>query len=242
MAIVLRATNLAISPGITSSFLASGGTAPYVYSIAPGGVGGSIDPSTGLYTSPASGYGDDTVIATDSLAATASLDIFVGDALSLVCDIIKNQMGLADDQVYLWNQKFDITPDSRLYVVIGIIACKPFGNVNFQDGSGSGLASIQSLNMLATLSIDIFSRSTEALTRKEEVIMALKSNYAESQQEINSFGLGVLPTGFVNVSDEQGSAILYRFNISINLQYTVSKTQAVDYYDNYPGVTVTTEP
>jgi hypothetical protein len=98
--------------------------------------------------------------------------------------------------------------------------------------------------MLATLSIDIISRSTQALLRKEEVLMALNSNYSEYQQEANSFYIGRLPVGaqFVNLSQIDGAAIPYRFNISINMQYFSRRIKPVDYFDEFSEVAVTTEP
>ncbi len=52
----------ALSPGLTTSFLAQGGWPPYLYSIVSGG--GSINSGTGLYTAPNS-YGVTVVGVTD---------------------------------------------------------------------------------------------------------------------------------------------------------------------------------
>lgn len=241
MSLTLKANTQAIGQGRSTSFGASGGSSPYIFSILTGGAGGTIGSSSGTYTAPVNATGVDTVQVEDASLATAVLPIIVENPLELFCDIIKKEMNLASDQIYLWDQKFNIPKDSRLYVAVSVLSCKPFANTRREDTSGPGMDSIQSVNMFATLSVDIFSRSTEALLRKEEIVLALGSQYAEQQQELNSFSVGLLPVGFVNLSNIDGAAIPYRFNISFNMQYFYRKTKAVDYFDDFSEVEVTTE-
>lgn len=249
MPLSLSKSITAMAPGLTTSVVGSGGTAPYSYAVAPGGAGGTINASTGLYSAPAAINPDprltvDTIVVTDALAATASGTILITNALGLFCEIIQREMGLAEGRVYLWDQKINQPTDSGLYVAVSVLRCKPFANTYTIDGSGSGLNAVQSVNMLATLSIDAISRSTEALNRKEEILMALGGIYSQSQQELNSFNIGRLPPGgqFVNLSLVDGAAIPYRFNISMNIQYFFRKTKAVPYFDDFSDVEVTTEP
>lgn len=221
---------------LTLPFGATGGTAPYTFSVLGGGIGGTINSSTGLYTSPGI-TGTDTIKVVDHAGATAQTTITVGNAIELFCDIISNQMSLSQGQVYLWNQKINIPIDSRLYIAVGILSCKPFGNSNTLDTNGN---SILSVNMQAMLSLDILSRGPDARDRKEEIILALQSNYAQSQQELNSFYIGKLSTNFVNLSEIDGAAIPYRFNLSIPIQYFITKTQAIQYYNTFPTSQVVT--
>lgn len=232
MSLSLIPLKKALAPYAVAPFLGVGGTAPYTYSVVAGGVGGFIDPLTGVYTAPGV-TGFETVKVTDSLLATATVKFSVLTPLQLVCDIIESEMGLANDQVYLWNQKVDIPNDSRMYVAIGVLSVKPFGNQNTLDSSGK---SVQTINTMSTLSIDILSRGPDARDRKEEVLLALASNYSQSQQELNSFHIGKISTAFVNVSDEQGAALLYRFNISVNIQSMLIKKTPVEYYDDFSGI------
>jgi len=184
----------------------------------------------------------DTIQVVDSLGAIASSQIMVGTPLLLFCDIIQKELGLANGRVYLWDQKIMQPTDSGLYVAVSVLSCKPFANTNSFNGATGD--AIQSVNMYALLQVDIISRGPEARDRKEEVILALESNYAQSQQEGNSFYIGKLPPGsqFVNLSNQDGAAIPYRFNISVALQYFFVKTKAVPYYDDFSAVAVTTEP
>lgn len=230
----------ALAPSLSIPFGATGGTAPYAWSVLPGGAGGSIDTSTGQYTSP-SGTGTDIIQVMDAALATATYDINIGTPLELVCDIIQSQMGLSQGQVYLYNQKINIPTDSRLYVAVGVLSCKPFGN-RPRYTSGSGLTAVQSINMSAQLSIDILSRGPAARDQKEQVLLALSSPYAQSQMELNSFYIAPISSAFVNISEVEAAAIPYRFNISVGLQYFSTLNTATPYFDTFSPPVLTTEP
>lgn len=241
MALSLVAGTLALAQGLFTSFQGLGGTPPYTYVVMPGGAGGTIDAATGIYSAPIF-TGIDIIQVNDSVGAYSQVSMLIGTPLQLFCDIIANQLGLSRDQVYLWDQKINIPIDDRLYVAVSILTCKPFGNSALPNGAGSGLDFVQSTNFMATLNVNILSRSTQARDRKEEVILALQSYYAQSQQEINGFYVAKLPTAFVNLSQEDGAAIPYRFIISVNVQYAFRKILPVPYFDTFTAPTVITEP
>lgn len=238
-AIQLLSNSLALAPSTIIPFSAAGGTGPYTFTVLEGGVGGFINPVSGLYTAPAA-YGSDLIQVEDSLGDFTNVRVLIGSYIQLVCDVIQKSMGLEQGQVYLYNQKIDIPNDSRLYISVGEISCKPFGNSIKTDGSGGGVNTIQSTNFQALLDIDILSRSIEALNRKEEVLLALNSQYSESQQELNGFFIAKLSSAFLNLSELDGAAIPYRFKISVNIQYQITKSTPVDYYDSFQPVSVVT--
>lgn len=247
MVVTGTATAIA-SGGLPASFLASGAVGTPAYSVLPNGAGGSIDPMTGAYTSPALQNLDpaaayDTIQALDLVGNTATAKILVAPVLGLVCEIIQQEMELASGRVYIFDQKIMQPTDSGLYIAVSVLTSKPFANtLNFlstdADLNGQG-----SINVLDTLSINIISRSNQALFRKEEVLLALGSLYAEQQQELNSFFIGRLPPSgqFVNLSDVDGAAIPYRFNISINVQYFTRKVKPVEFFDDFDSADVTAE-
>lgn len=240
MAFSLSASYTAISPNLNSSFLATGGVAPYTYSILPGaGAGGTINAMTGVYTA-ASNYGVDTVLATDSSPTPqmATLDILVGSAVQLVCDIIQTYMGLSQGRVYVYNTKINIPTDSGLYVAVGVHSLKPFGNSLI---TYNGVAT-QGINMLARLDINIMSRSVDALNLKERVLLAFNSVYAEQQMELNSFFIAPISVGFVNLSQIDGSAIPYRFVITSQLQYFVPASENIPYMDTFVPAQIVPNP
>lgn len=246
MPLSLTSSVNAIGTGLTASFLAVGGTSPYTYSVVAGGAGGTINSSTGVYTSPSSINPDvsksyDTIRVQDAAFGLATKQILVGTPLILLCDILQRQLSLDNNHIYLWDQKLFQPVDSGLYLAIGVVSSKPFGNTNrFRGSSGT---SQQSINMLDTISIDAISRGPAARDQKGLILLALNSDYAESQQELNSFFIGKLPLNgrFQNLSEIDGAAIPYRFRIEVTLQYFVTNVQSVQYYDEFEDVEVTTD-
>lgn len=251
MSLTVSQNYTAIAPGITVSFLGLGGTSPYTYAVSPipVGPGGTINSSTGVYTAPVapsnppiSAY--DTIVVTDNVGATVTSQIFVGTPLQLVCDVISTGMGLAPGRTFLWDQKIFQPTDDDLYIVVGIQRCRIFGNTKQYNGGDSGLSCTQYANMQATLDINAISRGPAARDRKEQILMALYSDYAEQQMEANSFFIGSLPAGsqFINISHPDGAAIPYRFVISVNIQYTVATTAPVSYFSTFQTPQVATNP
>jgi hypothetical protein len=238
MALALVKSVTAMGPGLTTYVLGVGGTEPYVYSVEPGGAGGTINSGTGLYTAPSSvnsnpALTSDTIKVTDDDGAEATGTILITSPLGLFAEIIQKEMGLNSSHIYFWDQKLFQPKDSGLYVAISIERAKPFANVNKYDPTTN--KSEQYLNVMATLGVDIISRSFEAVARKEEVVLALNSNYSRTQQVANSFQIGQLPANsdFLNLSVIDGAAIPYRFRISVNILYTFRKNQPVPYFDQF---------
>lgn len=244
-ALALTQNATAVAVNVPASFLATGGTPPYLYSVLAGGAGGVIDPNVGSYVAPASPADyppdaiTDTIQVVDAAAATATATIMVGTPLLLFCDIIQQGLGLANGRVYLWNQKISEPTDAGLFVAVSVPSCKPFGNVSRPSPNGV----VQCLSMLARIDIDICSRGPDARDRKEEVVLALASPYSQQQQLSNAFGIGKLPASsqFQNLSQLDGAAIPYRYKISVNIQYSYVKQVAAAYYDTFAPASVLTD-
>lgn len=238
MSIAILPTSLDIYLNGSTTFTVSGGTAPYTFAMVSGK--GTIDASTGVYTaSPVSGR--DVVKVTDSLAATTQATVNIYSAITLFADIIRHEMDLLNTQVYLYNQKIKVPEDEKIYIAIGIGNAKPFGNTQNLDGTGSGLNEVLSANFMTTLSIDVMSRGSDARDRKEEIVLALQSNYSQQRQEKFGFYIAPLTGSFVNLSSIEGAAIPNRFSITCNIQYKAVKTKAIDYYETFPDVETTIE-
>jgi hypothetical protein len=244
MSLTLTQSATAVGSNSPASFLGVGGTEPYLYQVLPGGAGGSIDASTGLYTAPANLLSSpnnayDTIQVTDYVGDIATAQILVGNVIVLFCDILQKELGLSNGRVYEWDQKIMQPTDSGLYIAVSVPICKPFAS----DNSIINGIQVQTVNMQATFDIDIISRGPEARDRKEEVILALNSIYSQQQQQFNSFSIGKLPLGsqFVNLSNIDGAAIPYRYRISINVQYFIEKHQSAPYFDTFLPVEIVTD-
>lgn len=234
MSITVLQSYKAIAPGRTTSFRGTNGVPPYVYTVIPGGAGGTIDASTGVYTAPVTiGYDAkhtiDKIEVTDSLLDTGTATVSVGDALVLFCDILRTELGLAPDRVYLYNQKIEQPKDFGMYVVVSILHEKPFGNVLKQAIGGAEAEAY--VSVISTIGVDIISRGPEARDRRFEVLIALASVYSQQQQEANGFSVGRVPLNFVNLSLLDGAAIPYRFHMDITITHSYAKRKAVPYFD-----------
>jgi hypothetical protein len=252
VSLTVQQTLTAVAPNITSSFGGVGGTSPYAYSVLAGGAGGSIDPTAGLYTAPPAMNNTspstlfDTIQVIDSTPVTpivATAKIMVATPLFLVADIIQTYMQLAIGRVYLWDQQLFQPTDAGLYVAVSMPSAKPFGNNQTHDTTTGNL--IQSVNMLAQVDIDIISRGPAARDQKEQVVLAMLSDYSLQQQYANAFSIGRLPASgrFVNLSQVDGAAIPYRYKITFNLTYAANNAQPSPYFNQFTNPpTVYTNP
>ena len=156
--------------------------------------------------------------------------------MKLVCDIIQNQLGLDDDQVYLWNQDFIIPPDDRVYLIVALQSSKMFGSGSQFDGN---MIETFSQNVRDILTIDIVSKSFDSIEDMGSVTGALRSTYSQQVQQLNGFYIANLPQQINTVNELEGTTILYRFNFPIAVQYFKEESSQSDYYDKFGKVSVT---
>lgn len=242
MSLSILANTTAIARLVSTTISPTGGTAPYTFEVLPEGAGGSID-ANGKYTAP-NNVGLDVIRVTDNVGETQDLCMRVLEPLKLLCDVIATELGLDSDQVYIYNTKFTIPEDERMYISLAILSEKLFGNNNKQADVAGNFEEIQSSFHAVTLQIDIMSRTTEAMDRKNEVFRALKSTYSQRQQELNSIGIGRLPTSINAINVGDGAAIPYRFSASVVVHYMEFDSKDTAYYDDFSqsGPQVITDP
>lgn len=249
MALTLMQNKTAIGLGNTASFLGAGGVEPYVYEVVAGGQGGSINSSTGVYSSPVwSQYNPspsnatDTVKVTDDNGDTATAKILVGPPAILVIDIISKVMDLPSKRCFLYDQKIFAPTDVGLYVAVGVGSTRVFANSYEFNPTTQQYDNF--INCAVMLDIHVVSVDNVAFYKKEEVLMALMSPYSIQQQEANAFSIGRIPSGgqFNDLSEVDGPAVPFHYQMSINVQYAMSKSLATDVFDSFQGPTLVTNP
>lgn len=157
------------------------------------------------------------------------------ELVQILLGVIGSEMDLKPEQTVVYNQRWKIPPDSRLYVTAKFLSGRPYAVRRGYDPSVKGeLSQKQSLNQQTMFTFNVMSNGTEALVRKEEVIMALSSDAAERAAERYSFSIGRIPASFVDLSTEEGAAILYRYAITIPVLNAVAKTSKVPFFDTFP--------
>ncbi len=238
---ILTQNAYAVALGIRASFAAAGGTAPYVFEVLPDGAGGVINPSTGEYTAPLILNVDvskafDTIRATDADNNTTESSIRVGTPLLLFCEIIQREMNLPDGAVYLYSQKKMLPTNTDFAVAVSIDKANYYGSSTkgLTEDDGDTFTSEQWVVYSATLGIDIMSRDIKALWRKDEVVLALSSEYSKMQQNRNTFGIARLPaTHMVPRPVQDGNAIPYRFYFQVNVNFGMPKGTPIEFYDTF---------
>lgn len=160
------------------------------------------------------------------------------DKLELIQTIrnqIKKYLDLDDDHCYIYNNKWKDINDKGLYVVIGIDSEEILANNLNYTSTNDGLISHSSVLMETNFFIDFFSYSTEARRRRFEVLSYLSSDESEFYQEQYAYRIYRVPTGFKDLSTEEGSKILNRFRIDFKVHHSQQYDRSVPYYDKLGG-------
>lgn len=158
------------------------------------------------------------------------LDIIT--SLDLLRDIVQQDMGIKDDRIFIYGQEYNLPTDRNLFVIIEFKYAKPYSNRNLTPVVDNVISEEQNLNAQEFLTIQIFSRSFEALQRRFEPAMALKSIYAQQLQEKYSFKLSWNPQ-ILDLSILEESAMLYRFDLPVIMLTAYQKTKPVTWFDSF---------
>jgi len=165
------------------------------------------------------------------------------ETIKVIAEILRTELTLQKDQVILYNQKFNIPPDERLYLSVSLLGSRPFGAKTSYVGDPitGDLVEQQSVNVQELYSVLAYSRGSSARTRNWEIPAALVSTFAQQQMEVNSFKLGYLPA-MVDVSEQDGTSIVNRYSLTFAALVAYRKTKPVDYFDNFSQPSITSNP
>ena len=157
----------------------------------------------------------------------------IGDvAMDLLRRIIIREMSLDPSRVNIFNQRFAIPTDDGMFIYLECLPSKMISNRNITAQGGAGLQEIQELNTWEQVNIGVFSKNLEALQRKEEVVMALYSQYAQQVQDANSFRIFQM-SPIQDLTRLEGTSQLYRYDITVTLHAWYQKIKAVEYFDQF---------
>ena len=154
------------------------------------------------------------------------------DLLTIICDIIKNELSLSSGQVMVYNQEIEPPTTKGLYIVVGYLTGKAIGNSANVKDEDTGISEDQAVTMLEVIQLDIMSIDDSARQQKEQVIMALNSDYAQKIMETNRIKIFKIPGQFNDVSGVEGHGILTRFVMPITIMAVYPKNKVVDYFDD----------
>lgn len=156
------------------------------------------------------------------------------EPIKVIADILLSELELTTDQIILDYQKFNIPNTPGLFIALDYIGGKAIGNNNYADDAGSdGMVETQQVAMNHLIQIDIMSFDSSARTRKEEVIMALRSIFSQQAQDANDMQIARMPGEFQNASSLEETKILNRFTMTIVTKSVYTKTKSASYYDSF---------
>lgn len=159
----------------------------------------------------------------------------MAEIIKVVADVIQSEMGLGNDRVYLYNQKWRIPPDEGLFVIVGFMGARAFGaKTEYEnDPITNELVEVQSVNQQEMYTIDLMSRDSSARVRKQEVILALNSTLCQQMMEQYNFKIANLPATFNDVSALEATAILNRYQLAFNTLVVYRKVKSVQFFDSF---------
>ena len=158
--------------------------------------------------------------------------------IDVLRNIIVEELTLYEERVMIWNNKSKIPSDERLFISLEQAATKVFSNIAIVESRDDGYYEVQTLTVLENYNIDIMSRNLDAMQRKEEIPMALRSNYSQNKQVANGIMISKIAS-LTNISGVEASAQLFRFQCVVTLQASYTKEKVIEYYETFPTLVKT---
>lgn len=157
---------------------------------------------------------------------------------SIIVDIIRDQMGLTNSQIWVRDQNRKIPNDTGLYLIVGMTDARGLSSTSYLKDDGANTVEVGEVQFSENIQIDILSRSNDAILKRWEIPIALKSIYAQQKQEQHNFKISRISRSFVNTSIAEGGSQLNRFSLSFpclvwyRKEVVLSPTGG-DYYDDF---------
>lgn len=166
----------------------------------------------------------------------------------ILVDIITHELDLPNNYgttsrgdvipcVVIANQNIKLFNTDKLQITVKTIGCTDYANRNetkeVVENNVTKFVEYQYLNQQRQMQIDVYSRNNDARQRFWEVITALKSVYAEEQQDKYNFKIGTI-TNSRNLSGIDGGSDINRYAITFNVLVHYQKQKVINYYDKFP--------
>ena len=155
----------------------------------------------------------------------------------VIRNILIEELALPKSDIWVQSQNVVIPPDSdKLFVIIGLTDARVIGNNSYATPTETGMKQTQECIQRENIQIDLLSRDTKALNRRQEAQMAMASIFSKQTQEKYNFKIFKIPTSFVNSSEAEGTSQISRFSIVIPCHVWYRKEKEIsstDYYDDF---------
>ena len=153
----------------------------------------------------------------------------------VICDIIATDMSLDSTRVVEYGQDYKAPSDSGIYIILSQGDSKVLSYINIFDYHTN--KEIKKVNTYTPFTAEITSKNHDAVDRKEEILMAIISQYSLEKQEENQFK--VFRAGnIIDLTFIEGTSSLYRFNVPLIVAHTKTKKTGVTYFNKFQSVEV----
>ena len=154
--------------------------------------------------------------------------------LDLVRLIMIHELGISEKRIFIYNQKFIISPDDDLHIYIEYkSAPQTISSRNrIEDIGINGANEVQDSNKMEGICVGLYSRGLDALNRKEEAELALHSVYAQQLMEENSLKI-FRNAVIIPINEIEGATRLYRFDIEFKVQAWYNKVKSIEFFDSH---------
>lgn len=160
------------------------------------------------------------------------LDNIPQTSMDLIRLILVDQLELDKERVNIYDEKWKIPPDDELFIVVEYRGGKCIANRNIFVSTGGDPVEQQEINMLERITVGIFSRNRSSTQRKEEVLMAVLSSFAQGLQEKYSFKIARIGP-IDDLSALEATAMLKRYDIELSVYAWYSKTITPGYINAF---------
>lgn len=146
-----------------------------------------------------------------------------------ICDILKSELSLSNDRIWIYNQKQDIPTAAGLFIAVGQMSIVPYGS----NRRFIGATEKTSQMFQEVLTIEAYSRDTSALSASQSIISALNSTLSIQTQERYGFKIAEIPSTINDTSFLESTAILYRVSLTIRVLRAYESQKDIQYYETF---------
>ena len=158
------------------------------------------------------------------------------EPVKVVADILQTGMGLADGQVLLAYQKDMIPTDGLLIIVTAVNDAEVARDSFIEAANTGGEQEVTELLILHEIQIDLLSFSSDARTRRMEVMAALSSAYSQRMQVANTLQIARNTTPMMDTSFLEVTKFLSRYTTRVRVTALHRIVNGVaEYYDDFSG-------
>mgnify|MGYP006945366417 CR=1 FL=1 len=156
-------------------------------------------------------------------------------SLDIIKQILDKEMQMPQGRVFAYNSSVDLPQDRNLFIVLHYTAKTPYSNnVRYENTKDGKLVEHQMSNFVEDILISLMSVNQDARDRAHEVLMALRSNYAQVLQEQNKVHI-TTQGDIIDKSFLEATSRLNRFDVRAKIYVSYDKITNVDYYDKFPN-------